>query len=1390
MELVNILYNGTGIESQAYSTTDERLITNSFLNVVFGNPNDYIESFIYDDAGQLLESDYLLERYSPNSAGAGNLNQYSSVTLDPKADLNEKGYTRGSLNIQYNFLRTLFNSSYTTNYWIKEISATRTELKLTSQVISDSSIKAGFDDYQAYAQSKNYYSDFYLNFGNNELIIAINVAYTEDENGSYILIKLYEPLPLEYDVKSTLWIVDKVAESVSYNVDVQVEAEPIINENALRGPNFKISINDKVGQTTPYYNYQNLFASSVSSSFQQLMSYFDDKAITINVDYTNFSNFVHFSSAAERLNNFVYKLRLIESYNAQIAAQKSLSGGGVVASGSINQLTQSIQNITEKFDNYEYYLYYSSESFAWPKSNSTKPYALYSVTSSQALNWLGSETTVPTATTASVLYSASLYDVTNKDLLTNTIPQYLQDDINNQPYVTFLNMIGQHFDNIWVYYKDVTNRYNNTNNPETGISIDMVADALRGLGISLYTNTSLSNDLYYSLFGIQANGSLLPPTGSEVITNVVTSSIATIAPNQLEKEVYKRIYHNLPYLLKTKGTHRGVKALLACYGVPEEILQINEFGGVNRYEEIGIYEINNHKVDIVTSSLEISSSLLDPYTTIQYHTTDNRMDVPIVEVGFSPANTINQEISSSLGYFNIDQYIGAPDNQYSSSYKDLDTLKNTYFAAYDKRHSINEYIRLIKFYNNSLFKMIKDFVPARADLSTGIIVKPHILERNKYARHEPTVTTSSHESNIDMISISATDAPELKYTTDYIETIQSVSGSVAINHTDNYEKYTGEFGGTIINPHTSYFSQSEQSYQPGSTIAPIMIPLTATYQNISASVKSTRFFDLDYSSNQSVPVNLGLITQSINQGPISQEDPYAPYAQLQDYNYSVRRSVIPRYSGSYLSGKFYNTHSIGDVSYGDEPVINRYSNKLGLFTQLATGSVLPGKVNVSLAYLVDVEGGLLELNQQNKSWQDVQNIFKAGNTLTIKQFDNKKYSNQKSTDGIKSIYNSGYSYVPLFYYGINDKTASFEIVESNQSGSFLATTIGGYLGTGSASPYTNTYHWTSASVDDPSVFGDFCVTDVFNSSEVVYDPDLVYSGTFTPASNSFAYFSPKKTDFYGFSINNLVIDSQYQVNIGDQGFQALNYYIQVSSSFGELQTTITPVYNVIREQMSSTFNAFIQPVQLSSGSRVYFSLYRIPQASLTDINGYIETINTGSIFQSTKSGGYPYALSPFISSSVSTQICLNTQLATFYNNIFLPQGFGSNPSSSLYPKYGDVNDIFTMVAGDVLQIQYNNVYYISEIINVDTTSGSLCINLNSPLPSSLINASGSFTDFLILKKKKDEQSAYLSFNKAPGATSYGFIIPENINPTVLENINTIQSAVQSQLLSNQVNTTG
>lgn len=1023
MELVNVNYLGTSNEYQMYSEQDKSLINKVFITTTFGQSTDYIEYFIYDLNNEIVGRNYNAKTYSLGADKSPVTGQANSLYLDPELDARDNGFNRGSVMVKYNFFRQVLDSGPGRSFWIKQISTSRTEIKVARQDLANNELSTAFDLFNGSLSANNYYPDFYLNFGNDVEVIGINAVYLEEDGTSYILFKLYEPLPLDYDTKSQFWVVQKTAESAKFQVDIQTEAEVTVSQFQLRGPNYDIAINQRAAQTTGYYTYDSLFSTTVSSSYQQLQSLLDEKSVTINVDYSSFNNFIHFSSATERVNNFAYKVGLIEYYQSSSAQLKAVgtaapgSSTSAIVSSSITALQQKIDAIITKFDGYEYYLYYTSASTAWPKRNSTQPYSLYSVTSSQAYAWLGSENTLPTSTGLSILYSASLYDNTNSDGLRYTAPTYIRDDENNQPYLVFLDMIGQHFDNIWIYYKDVTNRYSAENNPNIGVSLDLVGDALKGLGMQLYTNTNVSNNIYYSLLGINPDGSLLPPTGSEKITNYITSSIATLPALTLEEEVYKRLYHNLPYLLKIKGTERGVRALVACYGIPNSILTVNEFGGYNMYSQGDIQGIQDNKI-YTGSALQLSSSLLSPNTSIQYY--DNSIDKNSidVEVGFSPADSINADITASLPTLSVQQLIGNPTLQYSSSYIPLQTTSNTYFRAnYTSRYNVFDFIRIIKYYNNSLFKMIKDFVPARANLSTGIIIKSHILERNKYARYEPTVTTSSYNDNIGMLVISGSDAPVLNYSTAYSSSVKSLSGSVVVSNNYSAERYTGEFGGSNIIITTGSFSQTERSYQPLSTASvPQQIRLIANYQNVSSAIKSTKYFDLDYNTDQNRPVNFGLITQSINKGQAALNDQYAPYAELQDYNYNIRRSVYPRYAGSTTSGSMYNTYTAGDDTYGNNPVIDYYTDKLGLFTQVATSSFFPGQVNTTLAYLVDVSGGLFELNQNNTHWQDLQNIFKAGKTLTIKQFDNKKYSNQKSIDGIKSLYESGYSYTPILYF--------------------------------------------------------------------------------------------------------------------------------------------------------------------------------------------------------------------------------------------------------------------------------------------------------------------------------------------------------------------------------------
>ena len=99
------------------------------------------------------------------------------------------------------------------------------------------------------------------------------------------------------------------------------------------------------------------------------------------------------------------------------------------------------------------------------------------------------------------------------------------------------------------------------------------------MGVTLYQNNFSSDGLSTAFLGVSNSGSLLPPTGSEAVDDYVTASSDLIKFDDVNKETYKRIFHNLPFLLKTKGTVTGLRTLINTYGIPDTILRISEFGG-------------------------------------------------------------------------------------------------------------------------------------------------------------------------------------------------------------------------------------------------------------------------------------------------------------------------------------------------------------------------------------------------------------------------------------------------------------------------------------------------------------------------------------------------------------------------------------------------------------------------------------------------------------------------------------------------------------------------------------------------------------------------------------------------------------------------------------------
>jgi len=590
---VIIQVDPTTFEFQQYTEEDNILISSSRLDTAFSSSTDYIEYYAYDENKSLI---FPLETNIP----AFSLRNYSTLEGDtclyPAEDINEIGYDGGQFYSTYNFYRKLLASDITINYYISEISADRTELRLKSNVISDEDMIQLGNEFITTREESGYFYDFLLNFGNDQQAIANNFKVdTVGEEPSF-LIKLYDALPPQFQEKTTLWIVEEISTSQAYSIKLP-QPDIILNDfKFILGPNYSIQAIGQEGSAGQQYNFNTLVGTDLTSSFNQLESLLDKKEVNISVDYTNYENFIHFSSAHTRLENFTYKVGLIENYTNQMTSVIGTEGTNIEYSSSKATLTGQITDIVKNFDGYEYFLYFNSGSAkSWPKTNTEPPYILATTGSNQALTWLG--TTDPdNAFYGGQALTASDFDENNDNYLYNAIPEFLRADPNNQKYDLFVDMVAQQYDNTWLYTKDLTNRFNADNRLDYGISRDLVADAIRDFGIKLYSSNFNTDDLYTAFLGITPSGSTFPfpnmtgsiggvvdtPSGFEYVNNEISASNDIVPQNEVNQQLYKRIYHNVPSLLKKKGTIAGIRALITSYGIPSTILRVSEFGGRDR----------------------------------------------------------------------------------------------------------------------------------------------------------------------------------------------------------------------------------------------------------------------------------------------------------------------------------------------------------------------------------------------------------------------------------------------------------------------------------------------------------------------------------------------------------------------------------------------------------------------------------------------------------------------------------------------------------------------------------------------------------------------------------------------------------------------------------------
>jgi hypothetical protein len=1033
-----------------YDIKDINLIQSKNLKENFGGKDEYIEFYIYDAANNLLNINYNYLNYklpsstgltpgttsTPNTTGSiqtenvGVVSTLSSTTgslypiieIDPVQDLQNIGYSSGEFNVRYNLFKNIFSDYINKALFIKEISPDRTEVRLGSTTLTDAEIEQTTLALIDEINNADYYVDYLLNFGSNEQYIAVNVALNKAPDGYEVLFKLYQPLPLSVQEKQTLWVVEE--KTLPYVFDINLDKFIIPSPlGLLRGPNFDISIPNQGTISTTYTNYSNAITSLQAlqnSSYNQILNLMNTQSIQINVDYTDFDNFVFFGSSYQRVSNFYTKVKQIEDYTNFINYYTPYVATTASLQTQINQISLSINNIISQFDGYESYLYFESSSYTWPKSGSYKPYSLLSTGSATVINWYNA-----------LVDSAKDYDNINYDNLEYAVPTFIKDDGNNKQYLVFLNMVGQYFDNIWIYLKAITDINLANNNLNKGISKDLVYNQLQSLGIKLY-NSQAGESVDQFLIGANTGSSTWDNN-----TTITGSYLNNIPRKDLLAELYKRIYHNLPLLLKTKGTKTGLEHLITTFGIPSKtyisgsavsssILDVKEFGGSLKTNLVKGY--NDEKVRIISNS--ITGSVLSPLLSLQTYpvssTAFRDSDMNYVDISFSPETQIDtytsKSIASNDSTWVLDDYIGDPRQQYSSSYPDLDIQRQLYYQTgvsgfpgfTGSLMDYNGFIRLIQFFDNSLFKMLGDFVPERTSLSTGVTINSPVLERNKAVYSVPFVNTQSiQEADYQISSI----------TSQYGDLYNNLSG-------DKKPFFTGELSGSVVDIHDQFeeknynpylynwdvWNNSHSTTQSINTNYFLHSDFNVLLNNVSSSIKSDVRQHIEYTENL-------LPTQSLTSS-----------AELQDSYLTLRSYNISRYEGSKLTSLLYNTYTTssytgsdgftiqnGDISYGKTAAVDRQSYKVAWVKNIPSQSLnFPDKTQIQLKYLVDKDQNLTDLTLKNNNLFEVQNTFKSSDKVVLSLSDAIKPSFQKTLDGTKLIFRGGYSFDPIFYREARD----------------------------------------------------------------------------------------------------------------------------------------------------------------------------------------------------------------------------------------------------------------------------------------------------------------------------------------------------------------------------------
>lgn len=377
------------------------------------------------------------------------------------------------------------------------------------------------------------YFSFYknaLNFDNGNLIkILTHTSYVNPIDGrTNVQVKLDSPLPLQYSLKDTCWISNISLSPIYFKVNLY--NAPLSRKVYLNSVNFTVDVpsinpsNDKLSN----YNENTLF--SAQSRLKQ-------KINDLLINYTDFSNFINFSSAELRskiAKNKILKYNSLESsknsiknktYKLSLTASSQLNlSVSASYSNEYNTILQEQINLLDTFDDYESYLFYN--------------------TSSVDTN----------------ISSAVDYDSSNYNSLFYQLPEYIKTSSDYEDYIKFTAMVGHFFDNILVYVKKFPKTYPLGYKDTDSYPKNYIEELLNSFGWNI-TNVKFNKSGVNQLF----------------FNNTETTGSLSSSYFDYAKSIFNRIGNNLNYIYKTKGTSTSFDLIRSIFGINADLINVVEY---------------------------------------------------------------------------------------------------------------------------------------------------------------------------------------------------------------------------------------------------------------------------------------------------------------------------------------------------------------------------------------------------------------------------------------------------------------------------------------------------------------------------------------------------------------------------------------------------------------------------------------------------------------------------------------------------------------------------------------------------------------------------------------------------------------------------------------------